>query len=70
MGRNRDYFAPWLTFAATMTDLMQDMLWTPETSGGLLAAVPPANVLIFQQRCPSAVVVGEVLAGNGRLIVT
>jgi selenide,water dikinase len=69
MGRNRDYFAPWLTFAPTITDRMQDMLWTPETSGGLLAAVPPANVAIFREHCPSAVVVGEVLEGDGRIEV-
>ena len=69
MGRNRDYFAPWLTFAPAITDLMQNMLWTPETSGGLLAAVAPAQVATFQQHCPSAVVVGEVLEGDGRIEV-
>lgn len=69
MGRNRDYFAPWLTFGPAITDLMQDMLWTPETSGGLLAAVAPDNVATFQEHCPSAVVIGEVLAGDGRILV-
>lgn len=69
MGRNRDYFAPWITFGPAVTDLMQDMLWTPETSGGLLTAVPPTNVSIFQEHCPSAVVVGEVLEGDGRIEV-
>jgi selenide, water dikinase len=69
MGRNRDYFAPWITFGPAISDLRQDILWTPETSGGLLAAVAPDKVAIFQAHCPSAVVVGEVLAGNGRILV-
>ncbi len=70
MGRNRDYFAPWLTFDENVTPLMQEMLWTPETSGGLLAAVAPEAVATFQAHCPSAVVVGQVWPGDGHIHVT
>jgi hypothetical protein len=48
---------------------MQNMLWTPETSGGLLVSVPPKNVALFIENCPSAVPLGEVLPGDGRIIV-
>lgn len=69
MGRNYDHFHPHVTFAKTVSQLVQDMLYTPETSGGLLVAVPPDQVARFQQVCETAVVVGEVTAGNGRVWV-
>lgn len=69
MANNLDYFAPWTTFAPAISDLMQDMLWTPETSGGLLMAVPPASVAELQSLYPSAKMIGEVLAGDGHIEV-
>lgn len=68
-GRNLEYFTPWVTFAGSVSYLMQDMLWTPETSGGLLVALPPERVEAFQQHCATAVVVGEVIEGNGHIWV-
>lgn len=68
MGRNLDYFTPWVTFTAVPM-LLQDMLWTPETSGGLLVAVAPEDVEAYRQRCPAAVVVGEVRPGEGHVHV-
>jgi selenide, water dikinase len=69
MGRNRDYFTPWVQFAPEVDLLLQDMLWTPETSGGLLVAVAPAAVSTFQAHCAAAVAVGEVLPGKGEIMV-
>ena len=69
MARNLDYFRDWVTFGEGVSVLMQDMLWTPETSGGLLAAVVPEMVDVFVSVCETAVVVGEVVAGNGRIWV-
>ncbi|RMG89369.1 MAG: selenide, water dikinase SelD, partial [Chloroflexi bacterium] len=69
MGRNREYFAPWVQFVPGVSLLIQDLLWTPETSGGLLVAVAPDQVTTFQAYCETAVVVGEVLPGNGRIHV-
>ena len=68
-GNNNVFFAPHITFGEGVSLLMQDMLWTPETSGGLLVAVPPENVAVYQANCETAVVVGEVAAGNGRIWV-
>lgn len=70
MGRNLDYFAPHVQFDPDIPLLYQDMLWTPETSGGLLIALPPQNVAAFLAACPAGVVVGRVLPGRGRLSVT
>lgn len=69
MGRNLAHFAPHVTFADPISTLMQDLLWTPETSGGLLVALAPDQVATFQGGCPAGVVVGEVVAGPGRIEV-
>jgi len=56
-------------FAAGISDAMQQLLFTPETSGGLLAAVPPASLsellLRFRDAGQPCWVVGEVIAGDG-----
>lgn len=69
MANNLNYFSPWVTFEEGVTTLMQDMLWTPETSGGLLAAVPRSKVSVFLDILPGAAIVGEVLPGDGHIEV-
>ncbi len=69
MANNLDYFSRWVTFDKGVEQLIQDMLWTPETSGGIFAAVDPAQVSNFIVACPSAVIIGEVLPGDGHLEV-
>ena len=68
-GNNEQYFSPWIDFDDTVDQLMRDMLWTPETSGGLLAAIPAGAVSIFQDHCSEAVVIGEVTEGDGHIKV-
>ncbi len=65
MARNLDYYSRWVTFGEGVSVLMQDMLWTPETSGGLLVAVAPEMGELFRKGCETAVVIGEVLEGSG-----
>jgi selenide,water dikinase len=67
MARNLDYYSRWVTFGEEVSPLMQDMLWTPETSGGLLVAVAPEMVELFRKGCETAVVIGEVLEGSGNI---
>jgi selenide,water dikinase len=67
MANNRYFFSPWLTFDKDVSDLMQDVLWTPETSGGILAAVAPEAARTFQDHCPKAVDIGEVVPGEGQI---
>ncbi len=69
MGRNWTHFDEWVTFGDGVSKLIQEMLWTPETSGGLLVAVAPEMVDVFMAECDTAVVVGTVSAGNGRIRV-
>jgi selenide,water dikinase len=68
--RNLDYFAPWVDFGEDVSAVMQNLLWTPETSGGLLASVPPENVAVFLKHCETAVQIGTVHPGNGHLTVS
>ena len=58
---------------AGLLDEMQMLLFTPETSGGLLVALPPEEVDLFGSRCAALDqpywVVGEVLEGEGIEVV-
>ena len=68
-GRNADHFAPHVAFGPNVSELMQKVLWTPETSGGLLAAIPPENVDTILSHMPDAAVVGTVEAGDPKIVV-
>jgi selenide,water dikinase len=70
MGRNMTYFSQWIKFAEEVPALMQDLLWTPETSGGLLVALAPESVSIFKETCPDSDLVGRVRKGTGLIHVT
>jgi len=69
MANNMAYFSPWVSFDGLVSQLMQDMLWTPETSGGLLASVAEHEVELFLSNCHDAWVVGEVTEGDGHIHV-
>jgi selenide,water dikinase len=69
MANNLDFFSRWVAFDQAVGHLIQDMLWTPETSGGLFVAVDPTQVANFMAACPSAVIIGEVLDGDGHIEV-
>ncbi len=69
MGNNMRFFDGHIDFDPTISTLMRDMLFTPETSGGLLVALAPHEVGCFQEHCPDGTVVGEVIEGTGRIQV-
>jgi len=62
-----------VTFAEGIEEEMQQLLYTPETSGGLLVAVPPRKVdrllRLFKEAGHPCWVVGEVAAGAGVEVV-
>lgn len=68
--RNRTHFAPHVHFGSVVSPLLQQILWTPETSGGLLVAVAPEQVEAFQGLCDTAVVVGRVTTGSAGLTIS
>ena len=69
MGNNMHFFAPVVRFGDGVSQLWQNMLFTPETSGGLLVAVAPEMVKTYMEGCETAVVVGRVTAGSGLIFV-
>lgn len=69
MGNNLNFFRQWVTFDSHINQLWQDMLWTPETSGGLLVAVAPEMVDVYMAHCDTAVIIGEVIEGDGQIVV-
>lgn len=70
MGNNARHFGQWVTFDSHISYLFRDMLYTPETSGGLLIAVPPEGVETILKRIPEVSLIGEVVAGDGHIYIT
>lgn len=66
---NRLYFEAKVNFDPGLSEAQQMLLWDPQTSGGLLLAVPADRVELFQQHCADhqqpAWVIGQVEAGQG-----
>lgn len=64
---NKMHFESRVTFAPNIPEDRQWLLWDPQTSGGLLIAVPAERLADFQRACADqpAWVVGEVTTGSG-----
>ncbi len=68
---NRRYAEKEVTFVPELTEEQQMLLWDAQTSGGLLAALPPQRLTDFQQACAKSErnqpfwVVGQVVSGDG-----
>ncbi len=71
--RNQRFYEEHVTFRDEVTEEMRQLLFTPETSGGLLAAIPPQALPRFFELCAargvSYWVIGEVLVGEGIEVV-
>jgi selenide,water dikinase len=72
-GRNRAYYSRWVTFDDTVDDLTRNLLFDPQTSGGLLIAVAEdrLNDLLAEllARDVAGVYIGEVQAGETGIII-
>ena len=66
--RNLDYVAPMVRWS-TATEVERALLTDPQTSGGLLVAVPSPRVRDYLARVPRAVEIGEVLPQGEAAIV-
>ena len=71
--RNRDFVGSRVRFAPQVDLAQEDLLFDPQTSGGLLISVPPAKAEILleklhQQGVEKAGLIGEVVSGEKGLI--
>lgn len=66
---NQKYYKAVVKFAAEISEEIQMLLFTPETSGGLLLAVPPDKIDALQKRFMDqnhpCWIIGKVVAGHG-----
>jgi selenide,water dikinase len=66
---NRSYFGKFVRFSATLSEMQQMQLFDPQTSGGLLLAVPKQKMDSFRQRAARLEQpiwdIGEVVEGEG-----
>jgi selenide,water dikinase len=75
LGRNRDYRQNAIDIDPAVPQFLQDMMFDPQTSGGLLMAVPKAKAARLLKKLHSkgviaAAIIGEVTAENkGRITV-
>jgi len=71
--RNQEAYQAAVRFDPTIEEEMQMLLFTPETSGGLLIALPPEGLARLQARCREEGqplwLVGEVVEGEGIEVV-
>ncbi len=73
MGRNRDYYGTWVQFERVMQEYLHGLLFDPQTSGGLLIALPADDAPALLQRLTdegeTAALIGEARAGSGQIVV-
>jgi selenide,water dikinase len=70
---NHNYFGQFVRFATRFNEMEKMLLFDPQTSGGLLLAVPPDKIEGFRQRAVQLDQpfweIGEALAGEGIEVV-
>ena len=70
MSNNKMYFEKHVTFDPAIPEHQQWLLWDPQTSGGLLVAIPSDRLDDFQSACAqdgrnqSMWVIGHVTTGS------
>lgn len=74
MGRNRKFYERWVHFETDLQSHEQELLFDPQTSGGLLLAVGGGRASALREALRDAgepaVIIGEVIPGSGEIIIT
>jgi selenide,water dikinase len=69
MSNNAAYFGPWVAFAEDVSRTDRKLLFTPETSGGLLIALAAERAADLHGLLPNVAIIGEVTTGDGHIWV-
>jgi selenide,water dikinase len=75
LGRNAEFYSPMVDFSTGMPQYMKDILFDPQTSGGLLIAVPSKSAQdllneLHKEGVKDAAIVGEVISEPvGRIVI-
>ena len=71
---NRNFCEPKTTYESKLAEPLIDLLHDPQTSGGLLLAVAAADaeslLRELQVTCPEAAIVGEIISGEPRILLS
>ena len=74
MDRNLEYFGQWVDEVESLAEFARGLLYDPQTSGGLLMAVPGeragALLAALESAGEDAFLIGRVVDGSGRIKVT
>ena len=65
---NREFASPGVECAAGLDADLVDLLYDPQTSGGLLVSLPEAGAALMMERYPAARRIGRVLPESGKAI--
>lgn len=65
---NRVYVGETVSFAGSVTSVMQSALFDPQTAGGLLISLEEGRAAAFLDLIPNAVIIGRVIDRGDRLI--
>jgi selenide,water dikinase len=74
LGRNRDFYSPSVEFDPRIPHYKRNILFDPQTSGGLLVALSPANAQnivekLHQSGVKSAAIIGKIIRQSEHKII-